>query len=275
MNKFYQLLRINHYIKNFLVFAPLLFTSKLSNNHDIFNSLYAFIVFCILASCVYILNDILDLDSDRIHPHKKKNKPLAAKIISINTAKIIFILLILILSILIFFNNKVMTASFIYLFLNFIYTIYLKKIPYIDIIALSSNYILRIYMGCAVLTVDLSIWMGATVFFSALFISTLKRRQELLLYGSRSREVLKRYSIKNLKRIINVSALVTIIFYSLYVFSINEKLILTIPMVIYGVLRYMHRSEKENFSDSPVDEIIKDKQNILLILIWFLIIINS
>ena len=130
-------------------------------------------------------------------------------------------------------------------------------------------------MGCAVLTVDLSIWMGATVFFSALFISTLKRRQELLLYGSRSREVLKRYSIKNLKRIINVSALVTIIFYSLYVFSINEKLILTIPMVIYGVLRYMHRSEKENFSDSPVDEIIKDKQNILLILIWFLIIINS
>lgn len=275
MKKFYQLLRINHYIKNFLVFAPLLFTSKLSNNHDIFNSLYAFIVFCILASCVYILNDILDLDSDRIHPHKKKNKPLAAKIISINTAKIIFILLILILSILIFFNNKVMTASFIYLFLNFIYTIYLKKIPYIDIIALSSNYILRIYMGCAVLTVDLSIWMGATVFFSALFISTLKRRQELLLYGSRSREVLKRYSIKNLKRIINVSALVTIIFYSLYVFSINEKLILTIPMVIYGVLRYMHRSEKENFSDSPVDEIIKDKQNILLILIWFLIIINS
>ena len=275
MNKFYQLLRINHYIKNFLVFAPLLFTSKLSNNDDIFNSLYAFIVFCILASSVYILNDILDLDSDRIHPHKKKNKPLAAKIISINTAKIIFILLILILSILIFFNNKVMTASFIYLFLNFIYTIYLKKIPYIDIIALSSNYILRIYMGCAVLTVDLSIWMGATVFFSALFISTLKRRQELLLYGSRSREVLKRYSIKNLKRIINVSALVTIIFYSLYVFSINEKLILTIPMVIYGVLRYMHRSEKENFSDSPVDEIIKDKQNILLILIWFLIIINS
>ena len=165
MNKFYQLLRINHYIKNFLVFAPLLFTSKLSNNDDIFNSLYAFIVFCILASSVYILNDILDLDSDRIHPHKKKNKPLAAKIISINTAKIIFILLILILAILIFFNNKVMTASFIYLFLNFIYTIYLKKIPYIDIIALSSNYILRIYMGCAVLTVDLSIWMGATVFF--------------------------------------------------------------------------------------------------------------
>ena len=275
MNKFYQLLRINHYIKNFLVFAPLLFTSKLSNNDDIFNSLYAFIVFCILASCVYILNDILDLDSDRIHPHKKKNKPLAAKIISINTAKIIFILLILILAILIFFNNKVMTASFIYLFLNFIYTIYLKKIPYIDIIALSSNYILRIYMGCAVLKVNLSIWMAATVFFSALFISTLKRRQELLLYGSRSREVLKRYSIKNLKRIINVSALITIIFYNLYVFSINEKLILTIPLVIYGVLRYMHRSEKENFSDSPVDEIIKDKQNILLILIWFLIIINS
>ena len=275
MNKFYQLLRINHYIKNFLVFAPLLFTSRLSNNEDMFNSLYAFIVFCILASSVYIINDILDLNSDRIHPLKKKSKPLAAEIITLNTAKIIFILLILILLILIFFNNNVMITSFTYLFLNFIYTIYLKKIPYIDIIALSSNYILRIYMGCAVLMVDLSIWMGVTVFFAALFISTIKRRQELLLYGPDSREVLKRYSIKNLKKIINISALITIIFYSLYVFSINEKLILTVPLVIYGVLRYMNRSKKKNFSDSPVNEIIKDKQNILLILIWFLIIINS
>ena len=72
MYKFYQLLRINHYIKNFLVFAPLLFTSGFSNNKDLFNSLYAFIVFCFLASAVYIFNDIFDVNSDRIHPLKKK-----------------------------------------------------------------------------------------------------------------------------------------------------------------------------------------------------------
>ena len=275
MHKFYQLLRINHYIKNFLVFAPLLFTSGLSNNENLLDSLYAFIVFCLLASAVYIFNDIFDIKLDKIHPRKKKNKPLAAGKISLNLAKIIFSLLLLCLGLLIFFKTNLLNVCLIYLFLNFIYTIYLKKIPFIDIFALSSNYILRVYMGCVALTVDLSIWMGVTVFFGALFISTLKRKQELLLYGSFSREVLKSYSIKNLKKIINISAFLSIVFYSLYVFSINQKLFLTIPIVIYGVLRYIHNSENKNFSDSPVDEIIKDKQNILLIIIWFIIVVNS
>ena len=275
MYKFYQLLRINHYIKNFLVFAPLLFTSGLSNNENLLDSLYAFIVFCLLASAVYIFNDIFDIKLDKIHPRKKKNKPLAAGKISLNLAKIIFSLLLLCLGLLIFFKTNLLNVCLIYLFLNFIYTIYLKKIPFIDIFALSSNYILRVYMGCVALTVDLSIWMGVTVFFGALFISTLKRKQELLLYGSFSREVLKSYSIKNLKKIINISAFLSIVFYSLYVFSINQKLFLTIPIVIYGVLRYIHNSENKNFSDSPVDEIIKDKQNILLIIIWFIIVVNS
>ena len=174
-----------------------------------------------------------------------------------------------------FFNIRLLNISLIYLLLNFFYTIYLKKIPFIDIFILSSNYILRVYMGCVALTVHLSSWMAITVFFSALFISALKRKQELLLYGTISRKVLKSYSVKGLKKIIDISAVLSVLFYSLYVISINEKLFLTIPLVIYGVLRYIKRSERKNFSDSPVDEIIKDKQNILIILIWLFIVINS
>ena len=275
MHKFYQLLRINHYIKNFLVFAPLLFTSGFSNNKDLFNSLYAFIVFCFLASAVYIFNDIFDVNSDRIHPLKKKNKPLAAGKISLNLAKIIFILLLSCLTLLIFFKKDLLNVCLVYLFLNFIYTIYLKKIPFVDIFALSSNYILRLYMGCLALTVNLSIWMGVTVFFGALFISALKRKQELLLYGSLSRQVLRGYSVNVLKKIINISAMLSILFYSLYVVLTNEKLFLTIPLVVYGILRYIRNSQNKNFSDSPVDEIIKDKQNVLLILLWLLIVIKS
>ena len=130
-------------------------------------------------------------------------------------------------------------------------------------------------MGCVALGVDLSIWMAITVFFSALFISALKRKQELFLYGSVSRKVLKSYSIKGLKKVVNISAIFSILSYSLYIVSINKKLFLTIPLVIYGVLRYISHSENKNFSDSPVDEILKDKQNILIILIWLLIVINS
>jgi hypothetical protein len=174
-----------------------------------------------------------------------------------------------------YFNKELLNTCLLYLLINFFYTIYLKKIAFVDIFILSSNYILRAYMGCVALGVDLSNLISITVFFSALFISALKRKQELLLYGSVSRKVLKNYSIKGLKKIVNISAIFSILFYSLYVVSINKKLFLTIPLVIYGVLRYISHSENKNFSDSPVDEILKDKQNILIILIWLLIVINS
>ena len=275
MKKFYQLLRINHYIKNFLVFAPLLFTTGINSTNNLFKSFYAFVIFCLLASAIYIVNDIFDLDSDKKHPKKRKYKPLASGTVTLINAKLIFVLLILFLSFLLSFNKELLNVCLLYLIVNFFYTIYLKKIIFLDIFILSSNYILRVYMGCVALAVNLSSWMAITVFFGALFISALKRKQELLLYGSVSRMVLKNYTIKVLKKIINISAILSILFYSLYVISINEKLFLTIPLIIYGVLRYVKNSDNKNFSDSPVDEIIKDKQNIFLIIIWLIIVINS
>jgi decaprenyl-phosphate phosphoribosyltransferase len=275
MKKFYQLLRVNHYIKNFLVFIPLLFTTGINNIDDLFESFYAFIIFCLIASSVYIFNDIFDLKSDKKHPKKRRYKPIASGIVSLKQSKFILLLLILSSVILINFNKKFLIISLIYLVVNFFYTIYLKKIPFLDIFILSSNYIIRIYMGCVALSVGLSGWMAITVFFGALFISALKRKQELLLYGSVSRKVLKNYSLKGLKKIIDISAILSVLFYGLYVISINDKLFLTIPLVVYGVLRYNHLSESKKFTDSPVDEIIKDKQNILIIIIWLLMVINS
>jgi len=275
MKKFYQLLRINHYIKNFLVFVPLLFTSGIGNTDDLIKSFHAFLVFCILASAIYIINDVLDLDLDKKHPKKRKSKPLASGSISLIQAKFIFFLLIISLLFLINFNYDILDICLFYLLINFFYTTTFKKIPYLDLFILSSNYILRIYMGCVALSVDLSGWMASTVFFGALFISSLKRKQELLLFGSVSRKVLKSYSINGLNKIINISAILSVLFYSLYIILINQTIFLTIPLVIYGVMRYINRSKQKQFSDSPVDEIIKDKQNILLISIWLLIIINS
>ncbi len=275
MKKFYQLLRINHYIKNFLVFIPLLFTSGVGNIDDLFKSFHAFLVFCILASSVYIINDILDLNLDKKHPKKRRYKPLASGTISLFQAQFIFVLLIFLFLLLIYFNYALIEVSLLYLSLNFFYTTTFKKIPYLDLFILSSNYILRIYMGCVALSVDLSGWMASTVFFGALFISSLKRKQELLLFGSVSRKVLKSYSVNGLEKIVNVSAVLSILFYSLYIILINQTIFLTIPLVIYGVIRYINRSKQKKFSDSPVDEIINDKQNIFLITIWLLIIINN
>ena len=115
--------------------------------------------------------------------------------------------------------------------------------------------------------------MAITIFAGAIFISALKRRQEIIIHGTSSRPVLKKYSINYLNKIADYSAILSIVFYCLYVISVNEKLVITIPLVLFGILRYNHLSESKNFSDSPIDEIIKDKQNLILVIIWLILIL--
>ena len=157
--------------------------------------------------------------------------------------------------------------------MNVFYSFFLKFIPILDIFILSFNYILRVYAGCVIIDVPLSNWMAITIFAGAIFISALKRRQEIIMYGTSARPVLKKYSINYLNKIADYSAILSIVFYCLYVISVNEKLVITIPLVLFGILRYNYLSESKNFSDSPIDEIIKDKQNLISVIIWLILIL--
>tara|TARA_B100001105_G_scaffold217198_1_gene183097 strand:- start:18 stop:503 length:486 start_codon:yes stop_codon:yes gene_type:complete len=157
--------------------------------------------------------------------------------------------------------------------MNVFYSFFLKFIPILEIFILSFNYILRVYAGCVIIDVPLSNWMAITIFAGAIFISALKRRQEIIIHGTSSRPVLKKYSINYLNKIADYSAILSIVFYCLYVISVNEKLVITIPLVLFGILRYSYLSESKNFSDSPIDEIIKDKQNLILVIIWLILIL--
>ena len=160
-----------------------------------------------------------------------------------------------------------------YIIINYLFFSYFKKIIILDIFVLSSNYLIRVIAGCIGLGVPLSIWMGATIFSGALFLSAIKRKQELFLYGTKSRNVLKFYSIKGLKLFSTFAALSSILFYTSYVITVNQKLLLTVPLVIYGIFRYNYLSNSRNFTDSPIDEIINEKQNIVLIFVWMIIVI--
>ena len=273
MKQLYYLFRVNHYIKNLLVFTPLLFTSGLSDLSKLVLSLKAFIIFSLIASVVYIINDLFDIKFDKKHPQKRKLKPLASGKISISFAYF-SIAILSIISIFILLNNKNLINVFlIYIIMNVFYSFFLKFIPILDIFILSFNYILRVYAGSVIIDVPLSNWMGITIFAGAIFISALKRRQEIIMYGTRSRPVLKKYSINYLNKIADYSAILSIVFYCLYVISVNEKLVITIPLVLFGILRYNYLSESKNFSDSPIDEIIKDKQNLILVIIWLILIL--
>ena len=273
MKQLYYLFRVNHYIKNLLVFAPLLFTSGLSDLSKLALSFKAFIIFSLIASVVYIINDLFDIKFDKKHPQKRKLKPLASGKISISFAYF-SIAILSIISIFILLNNKNLINVFlIYIIMNVFYSFFLKFIPILDIFILSFNYILRVYAGSVIIDVPLSNWMAITIFAGAIFISALKRRQEITMYGTSSRPVLKKYSINYLNKIADYSAILSIVFYCLYVISVNEKLVITIPLVLFGILRYSYLSESKNFSDSPIDEIIKDKQNLILVIIWLILIL--
>ena len=273
MKQLYYLFRVNHYIKNLLVFAPLLFTSGLSDLSKLVLSFKAFIIFSLIASVVYVINDLFDIKFDKKHPQKRKLKPLASGKISISFAYF-SIAILSIISIFILLNNKNLINVFlIYIIMNVFYSFFLKFIPILDIFILSFNYILRVYAGSVIIDVPLSNWMAITIFAGAIFISALKRRQEITMYGTSSRPVLKKYSINYLNKIADYSAILSIVFYCLYVISVNEKLVITIPLVLFGILRYSYLSESKNFSDSPIDEIIKDKQNLILVIIWLILIL--
>tara|TARA_B100001765_G_scaffold118368_1_gene73816 strand:+ start:282 stop:1115 length:834 start_codon:yes stop_codon:yes gene_type:complete len=273
MKQLYYLFRVNHYIKNLLVFAPLLFTSGLSDLSKLALSFKAFIIFSLIASVVYIINDLFDIKFDKKHPQKRKLKPLASGKISISFAYF-SIAILSIISIFILLNNKNLINVFlIYIIMNVFYSFFLKFIPILDIFILSFNYILRVYAGSVIIDVPLSNWMAITIFAGAIFISALKRRQEIIIHGTSSRPVLKKYSINYLNKIADYSAILSIVFYCLYVISVNEKLVITIPLVLFGILRYSYLSESKNFSDSPIDEIIKDKQNLILVIIWLILIL--
>lgn len=273
MKQLYYLFRVNHYIKNLLVFTPLLFTSGLSDLSKLVLSFKAFIIFSLIASVVYVINDLFDIKFDKKHPQKRKLKPLASGKISISFAYF-SIAILSIISIFILLNNKNLINVFlIYIIMNVFYSFFLKFIPILDIFILSFNYILRVYAGSVIIDVPLSNWMGITIFAGAIFISALKRRQEIIIHGTSSRPVLKKYSINYLNKIADYSAILSIVFYCLYVISVNEKLVITIPLVLFGILRYSYLSESKNFSDSPIDEIIKDKQNLILVIIWLILIL--
>ena len=273
MKKLTKLLRVEHYIKNFIIFAPLLFTTKFESIINILNVLKIFVIFCVLASIVYIFNDLIDIKADKIHPKKKQTKPLASGLIDLRYAKLILLCLIICQVILLYFFPRFIEISLLYILLNIAYSYLLKNIFLIDILSLSLNYLIRVYAGCIALEVNLSNWMAVTIFSGALTISSIKRERELFLYGFKARKVLKYYTNKILRIITITTGILSTAFYSLYVIYANERIFLTIPLIMYGIFRFTYRSKSKDFTDSPVEEILKDKQNYLIIFFWLIIVI--
>jgi 4-hydroxybenzoate polyprenyltransferase len=273
-----SLLRIKHWIKNILIFLPAFFGGVIKDFSNFSFLCLIFLFFSLTASLVYIFNDLLDLEKDKLHPAKRK-RALASGTISKNGAYLIIIVLVSVLISLSFLLpiNVVITTSF-YLFMNILYSINLKKIPILELFIIAFGFVFRILIGGFGVDVEPSKWIIMLTFFAALYLIISKRRGELLNEKAmNSREVLKHYSLDYLNLAMIILVTVSIMAYIMYTvepvvisnFS-TDKIYLTSFIVIFVLLRHLQQTIIFNNTESPVEYFYKDRINLIAILIWLL-----
>lgn len=227
-----------------------------------------FSMFCVASSAVYIVNDLHDIERDRLHPVKRAKRPLAAGTVTVRTAIVLLLALYLLLAAGFVFAPGLILPILCYLVLNLAYTYFLKDQPVLDLFSVASGFVIRVWAGAEVLNVPLSSWMAITTLCLALYLASIKRRQELQNAGPDARQVLKQYSIVLVDRYAEMSAVGALIFYSLFVMSTNARLVMTIPLVIFGLFRYWFVVDNKDEGESPTDVVLTDWPLIVCILIW-------
>jgi len=237
--EYLRLLRPYSWIKNFLVFIPLFFAKQFFSDGKIKIVLLSFILFCLAASCVYIINDLADAQQDRLHP-KKQHRPIASGSVSPLHAKVLLLALAIATSIVLsYFPLTVILLIGAYLVLNVLYSFYLKHVAMLDIVLIAGFYLLRILVGGLAAQVPISNWLILCTIFLALFLITGKRKSEMTQGVKRA--VLDLYSQEILNAILIASVTLVIISYSLYtVLVLGDTLaVYSIFFVLLAILRYV------------------------------------
>ena len=270
---YFILTRPFQWVKNVIIFIPLIFAKKLFELDAFVLSSIAFVSFILASSIIYIFNDICDLEKDKKHPIKK-NRPLANNSLKKKDAYLLIILLGLLLLVLLKSNISILGIIIIFFILNIFYSLYFKNVIIIDLVIVSLSYVIRVLAGSIIINVALSAWLLICVFSTSLFLISFKRLAEIKISGFKSRPILKKYNNEILLKIIDVSAICSIIFYSLYTVFVNPNLIYTVPLIFLGFFRYYYLYyTAKTFEESPVKIIFGDKPILVLLILWLIIVL--
>lgn len=263
-----RLMRPKQWIKNGFVLAPLVFTGQFLDSEALGRALGALLLFCVASSAAYVVNDMRDVERDRLHPTKSRTRPLAAGQVSTSAAATLLVGLYAILLGGWFVAPAVMTIIVAYVLLNLAYTFVLKYQPVVDIFVIAIGFVLRVYAGAMALQVPVSSWMFITTLCLALYLAAVKRRQELSQRGAEGREVLEKYSVSLVDRYAEMSATGALLFYSLFVMSAKPSLVITVPLVLFGLFRYWFVVEALDGGESPTDAVLADWQLLITVVLW-------
>lgn len=265
----FKLLRVRQWIKNVFVLAPLMFSGAFHDLGSVQTAFIAALLFCLVSSAVYILNDIHDRAEDSRHPVKSRTRPLAYGGVSVWQALVVMLGLWLLAGALAWMLPlSVVVIMLAYLMLATAYTFWLKDQPVLDIFTIALGFVLRIYAGALAIGVVVSPWMFVTTLSLALYLAAIKRRQELRYSGVNTRKVLVHYTESLVQRYAEMSATGALVFYSLFVVSERPELVVTIPVVLYGLFRYWYVVETYDAGESPTDALLSDWQLSATVLLW-------
>ncbi len=276
MKPYLKLLRPQQWYKNLLIYLPLIFGRQLLNIDSIMLVTIGFISLCFISSANYIINDIVDLKKDKHHPEKSK-RPLASGKISIKEA-IFFASLALIISFVVAIKLPFyFLLSVISLFvLTQIYSLFLKKILFLDVILIAISFVIRTISGYFIIDVPFSPWLVICPFFLSLFLSIGKRESEarFIKNAHDHRNVLKQYTPELTNALMVISVVSLIVTYILFVFfSQYPSLIITLPVAIYSIFKYFSFIYSGSIIARHPEYIIKDKSMVISLLIWLFLVL--
>jgi 4-hydroxybenzoate polyprenyltransferase len=274
-----RLLRPKQWIKNAFVLAPLVFSFKLTDSDALLSGLVAAAIFCLVASAIYVLNDMMDVESDRQHP-KKRHRPLASGHVSKTTAIVAATgLLALTIFLLIALNFSTLFLIFlgIYIASNLTYSLGGKHVSLLELFIVASGYVIRLLAGCAAIHETASPWILAATGAVALLIVTGKRRAEIAENHDpeQKRRSLRSYNLAYLDGVITMLAGVTIMTYLLFAMSDyamqryhSPYFVGTSVFVLYGVMRYMQLIKVMSGADDPTSLVVTDKSLMITVALW-------
>ncbi|MGN0020427.1 MAG: decaprenyl-phosphate phosphoribosyltransferase [Sphingobacterium hotanense] len=284
MGNLFALIRTKHWTKNLFVFLPLFFAGELGNKDLIANCLLAFVAFSFVASAIYCINDILDIEEDRKHP-KKRYRPIASGAVSIPTAIIICVVLVSLAFSMVYMlsQTNMWQQIFIlacYFVLNILYCFLLKMIAIIDVMIIAKGFVLRILIGGSATNIELTHWIIIMTFLLTLFIGFAKRRDDLVLQknnGTVLRKNTNRYNLEFINQVLCLLGGITIVCYIMYTVSpeVIERfnsphIYLTTIFVLGGIVRYLQLALVYERTGSPTEILLKDRFIQSGLLLWIL-----
>ena len=277
LREWIQLARPQQWVKNFFVLAPLLFSGRALQSEWVFRSIGAFVMFCLLASTIYLWNDAADAEADRAHPTKRQ-RPIASGRIGKRQAMSVGVVLLLAAMALAWrLGPVVFGLAGTYVALNVLYTLRLKQMVLLDVFAIAAFFLLRLLAGSAAIEVRPSVWLLLCGGLLALYLGFTKRRHELSVLGASSAEhcsVLSHYSTGFLDQMSSVLLAVTIVSYIMYTVSSetarqvgDDSLSYSTVFVLYGVFRYLYLVHQRN-GGSPTRTLLTDRSLLVTVVLW-------